>query len=110
MRARKATSKTNRSSVPKRRCEPHHGETESDAETVQGNSSRQGVRGRRQEKSQIKAVRKGWHLGTVVGQTEPEFEAAAFALKEGSQRYREDAIRYHILKVAALTTVQPFEE
>ena len=66
------------------------------------------------EKSQdTGSAEKGGDLGMVGrGQTEPEFEAAAFALKDGElSEIVKTQYGYHILKGGPrATTVQPFDE
>ena len=89
--------------------------TESDAETVQGElKAGKAFADVAKEKSQDQgSAEKGGDLGTVGrGQTEPEFEAAAFALKEGElSGIVKTQYGYHILKGGPhVTTVQPFEE
>ena len=89
--------------------------TESDAEAVQGElKAGKTFADVAKEKSQDQgSAEKGGDLGTVGrGQTEPEFEAAAFALKEGElSGIVKTQYGYHILKGGPhATTVQPFEE
>jgi peptidyl-prolyl cis-trans isomerase C len=89
--------------------------TESDAEAVQGElRAGKTFADVAKEKSQDQgSAEKGGDLGTVGrGQTEPEFEAAAFALKEGElSGIVKTQYGYHILKGGPhATTVQPFEE
>jgi parvulin-like peptidyl-prolyl isomerase len=66
------------------------------------------------EKSQdAGSAEKGGDLGTIArGQTEPEFENAAFALKDGEvSQVVKTQYGYHILKGGPhATTVQPFDE
>jgi len=89
--------------------------TESDAEVVQAElKAGKTFADVAKEKSQDQgSAEKGGDLGTVGrGQTEPEFEAAAFALKEGElSGIVKTQYGYHILKGGPhATTVQPFEE
>lgn len=89
--------------------------TEGDAEAVQAElKTGKTFADVAKEKSQDQgSAEKGGDLGTVGrGQTEPEFEAAAFALKEGElSGIVKTQYGYHILKGGPhATTVQPFEE
>jgi len=89
--------------------------TQSDAEAVQAElKAGKTFADVAKEKSQDQgSAEKGGELGTVGrGQTEPEFEAAAFALKEGElSGIVKTQYGYHILKGGPhATTVQPFEE
>jgi peptidyl-prolyl cis-trans isomerase C len=89
--------------------------TESDAEAVQAElKAGKTFAEIAKEKSQDQgSAEKGGELGMVGrGQTEPEFEAAAFALKEGElSGIVKTQYGYHILKGGPhATTVQPFEE
>ena len=89
--------------------------TESDAEAVQaelkaGKDFADVAKAKSQDQG---SAEKGGDLGMVGrGQTEPEFEAAAFALKEGDlSGIVKTQYGYHILKGGPhATTVQPFEE
>jgi peptidyl-prolyl cis-trans isomerase C len=89
--------------------------TESEAEAVQaelkaGKSFAELAKERSQDQG---SAEKGGDLGTVArGQTEPEFEAAAFALKEGEiSGTVKTQYGYHVLKGGPhTTTVQPFDE
>ncbi len=89
--------------------------TESEAEAVQAElKNGKAFAEVAKEKSQDQgSAAKGGDLGMVGrGQTEPEFEAAAFALKEGEiSEIVKTQYGYHILKGGLhATTVQPFEE
>jgi peptidyl-prolyl cis-trans isomerase C len=89
--------------------------SESDAEAVQAElKAGKAFEEVAKEKSQDQgSAEKGGNLGTVGrGQTEPEFEAAAFALKEGEvSGIVKTQYGYHILKGGPhATTVQPFED
>jgi len=89
--------------------------TESDAEAVQAElKAGKTFAEVAKEKSQDQgSAEKGGELGMVGrGQTEPEFEATAFALKEGElSGIVKTQYGYHILKGGPhATTVQPFEE
>ena len=89
--------------------------TESDAEAVQAElKTGKAFAEVAKEKSQDQgSAEKGGDLGMVGrGQTDPEFEAAAFALKEGElSGIVKTQYGYHILKGGPhATTVQPFEE
>lgn len=89
--------------------------SESDAEVVQAElKAGKPFAEVAKEKSQDQgSAEKGGDLGAVGrGQTEPEFEAAAFALKEGEvSGVVKTQYGYHILKGGPHgTSVQPFEE
>jgi peptidyl-prolyl cis-trans isomerase C len=89
--------------------------TQSDAEAVQaelkaGTSFAELAKAKSQDQG---SAEKGGDLGTVGrGQTEPEFEAAAFALKDGElSGIVKTQYGYHILKGGPHgTAVQPFDE
>lgn len=89
--------------------------SESDAEAVQAElKAGKAFEEVAKEKSQDQgSAEKGGDLGMVGrGQTEPEFETAAFALKEGEvSGIVKTQYGYHILKGGPhATTVQPFED
>jgi len=89
--------------------------TERDAEAVQAElKAGKAFADVAREKSQDQgSAEKGGDLGVVGrGQTEPEFETAAFALKEGEvSGIVKTQYGYHILKGGPHgTTVQPFDE
>jgi peptidyl-prolyl cis-trans isomerase C len=89
--------------------------TENEAETVRseivaGKSFAEMAKNKSQDQG---SAEKGGDLGMLGrGQTDPEFEAAAFALKEGElSGVVKTQYGYHILKGGPhATTVQPFEE
>jgi peptidyl-prolyl cis-trans isomerase C len=89
--------------------------TESEAETVRaelaaGKPFADVAKGKSQDQG---SAEKGGDLGMLSrGQTDPEFEAAAFALKEGEvSGVVKTQYGYHVLKGGPhASTVQPFEE
>ncbi len=89
--------------------------TENDAEAVQAElKAGKAFADVAREKSQDRgSAENGGDLGTLgQGQSEPEFEAAAFALKEGEiSGIVKTQYGYHILKGGPHgTTIQPFDE